>query len=249
MSEYLQINENVELKRDETSLTDAKNLKSQLKEGFLNVNEIYLSLQGEGTRSGLLTTFVRLQGCLLRCVWCDTPYALERSESANIMSRDELYHSIEKRGCKLIMFTGGEPLEQPGVFPLIVKLCDNGYEVTIETNGQADVSEVDKRAVLIMDLKCPDSGMHKKNRYSNLDSLKKGDEVKFVISSRRDYDWTREIIKQYNIYSKVDTVLLSPAFGILDSKELAEWMISDKINARMQLQSHKYIWDPNRRGV
>jgi len=215
----------------------------------LNVNEIYVSLQGEGTRTGLLTTFIRLQGCLLRCVWCDTPYALDRKETATMMKHDELINAIELAGSKLIMFTGGEPLEQEGVFSVIRELCDKDFEVTIETNGQADISKVDKRAVIIMDLKCPASKMEKKNNYKNLSYLKKTDEIKFVISDREDYDWAVAKVSELHLSEVVNTILFSPAFGILDEKLLAEWLIEDKIPVRMQLQTHKYIWEPDQRGV
>lgn len=222
----------------------------ELQEGkLLNVSEIYTSLQGEGTRSGLLTTFVRLQGCLLRCTWCDTPYALERKEIIELRKVEDVIADIEKENCNLIMLTGGEPLEQTASLELISTLCDKGYEVTIETNGQADISTVDKRAVLIMDIKCPASGMHKKNRWDNLQYLKKGDEIKFVIAGREDYEWAKNICIEKELYDLVDTVLFSPAFKLVKEIELAEWIIKDRLPVRMQLQTHKYIWHPEERGV
>jgi 7-carboxy-7-deazaguanine synthase len=185
----------------------------------------------------------------LRCSWCDTPYALERKDIAELRSVDDVMADIENERCNLIMLTGGEPLEQTAALELIEKLCDRDYEVTIETNGQADISVVDRRAVLIMDLKCSGSAMHKKNNYSNLSYLKKSDEIKFVIADRNDYEYARNLCKEKELYDLVDTILFSPAFGLIKEQQLAEWIIEDKLPVRMQLQTHKYIWHPEERGV
>jgi 7-carboxy-7-deazaguanine synthase len=214
-----------------------------------NINEIFYSIQGEGTRAGLPCIFVRLQGCLLRCVWCDTPYALERKEIVSMMTGKEIADEVSKYDCKFLMFTGGEPLEQENIFPLINYFCDLGYDVVIETNGQADVSKVDQRATKIMDLKCPDSLMHKKNNYKNIDYLNKNDEVKFVVGSEKDFNFAEEICEKYNLEEKVNTILISPVFGKIELNDLAELIKKSKHRFRMQFQMHKYIWEPNRKGV
>lgn len=214
-----------------------------------NINEIFYSIQGEGTRAGLPCIFVRLQGCLLRCSWCDTPYALERGEIVKIMTGKEIEEEISKYKCKFLMFTGGEPLEQSDIFPLISYFCDKDYEVVIETNGQADISKVDKRAFKIMDIKCPDSKMHKKNRFKNIDYLNKQDEVKFVVNSESDFRFAEEITEKYSLESKVDNILISPVFNSINIQELAELVKNSKYRFRMQFQIHKYIWEPNTKGV
>jgi len=214
-----------------------------------NINEIFYSIQGEGTRVGLPFVFIRLQGCLLRCVWCDTPYALERKEIATIMNGKELWEAMKQYDCKRIMLTGGEPLEQEDIFEFITYLCDEDYEVVIETNGQVDTEEVDNRAIKIIDIKCPGSKMHKKNNYNNLEIVKNEDEIKFVVMHREDFDFAVEICKKYELYTKVNTVLFSPVFGTLDANILAKWILDEHIPVRMQLQLHKFIWEPNTRGV
>mgnify|MGYP002393400558 CR=1 FL=1 len=214
-----------------------------------NINEIFYSIQGEGTRAGLPCIFVRLQGCLLRCSWCDTPYALERNEIVNIMNGKEIEEEISKYNCKFLMFTGGEPLEQENIFPLISYFCDKEYDVVIETNGQADISKVDSRATKIMDIKCPDSKMHKKNNFKNIEFLIKTDEIKFVVGSETDFKYAEEICEKYNLNKKVKTILISPVFNSIDLQKLAELVKNTKHNFRMQFQIHKYIWEPNKKGV
>ncbi len=214
-----------------------------------NINEIFYSIQGEGTRAGLPCVFVRLQGCLLRCAWCDTPYALERKQIETMMTGQEIFDEVKKYNCNFVMFTGGEPLEQENIFPLITYFCDNGYDVVIETNGQADISKVDSKATKILDLKCPVSKMHKKNNYNNLEYLNKNDEVKFVVGSKIDFDFAEELTQKYNLEEKVDTILISPVFDSIDLIELSEWVKNSKHRFRMQFQLHKYIWEPNKRGV
>jgi 7-carboxy-7-deazaguanine synthase len=215
----------------------------------LLVNEIFLSVQGEGTRSGRLCTFVRLQGCGLRCTWCDTPYALEHKKDGVKMSFDDIVQSIVSKDCKFVEFTGGEPLEQAGCLDLIKRLCEDGYEIAVETGGHVDISQVDSRATIIMDVKCPGSGMMKRNLIQNLEYLKKGDEVKFVLSDRQDYDWAKQFVEALDSVLQGKELLFSPVFGALDNKTLAEWIIEDKLKVRMQLQLHKYTWDPDARGV
>ncbi len=214
-----------------------------------NVNEIFYSIQGEGTRAGLACIFVRLQGCLLRCSWCDTPYALERKEIANQMTGEDIFNQIGKYECKFLMLTGGEPLEQNDIFDFISMAIIRGYEVVIETNGQAEISRVDSKAIKIMDLKCPESNMSKKNNYSNIEFLQKTDEVKFVIGSKIDFEWAIDRCSEYDIFAKVSTVLFSPVFGKVEPIELANWILESNKPIRMQLQMHKYIWEPSTRGV
>lgn len=214
-----------------------------------NVNEIFHSIQGEGSRIGLPFIFVRFQGCLLRCVWCDTPYALERKQIETIMSGKQILNKLKEIGCKNIMLTGGEPLEQEDIFDFITLLLDLDFNVVIETNGQVDTKRVDNRAIKVLDFKCPDSNMSKKNNFDNVNYLNFEDEVKFVIGSELDYNWSKDIIKKYDLNNKVNTILFSPVFGSLEPKQLAEWILHDKLNVRMQLQLHKFIWEPNTRGV
>ncbi|MEJ5244765.1 MAG: radical SAM protein [Bacteroidota bacterium] len=215
----------------------------------LNINEIFFSIQGEGTRAGLPCIFIRMQGCMLRCHWCDTDYALELNINKNIMSIDEILEKIKEYKCKFVELTGGEPLAQDNTYILAKYLCDLGYQVAIETNGYADVSKLDSRVIKIMDMKCPGSGMSKFNNYSNFNYLDKKDEVKFVISDENDFLWAKDIIIKYNLLERVGAVLVSPAFGLIEPRKLAELILSSSLNIRLQLQIHKYIWEPNTRGV
>lgn len=214
-----------------------------------NVNEIFYSIQGEGSRSGKPCVFVRMQGCLLRCSWCDTPYALERNQIEKLMSIEEILAEVESYNCKFLMLTGGEPLEQKEIGTFVEVAISRGYEVVIETNGQQDIGKVPKESVKILDLKCPGSAMHKKNDYTNIAKLDAKDEVKFVIKDRADYDWSIEKCREYNLFDKVSEVLFSPVFGEIEPVELANWMLEDHLPARMQMQMHKFIWEPNTRGV
>ena len=165
------------------------------------------------------------------------------------MSGKEIKSEISKYNCKFLMFTGGEPLEQENIFPLISYFCDRGYVVVIETNGQADISKVDNRATKIMDIKCPDSKMHKKNNFKNIQFLNKNDEIKFVVGSEADFRYAEEICEKYNLNEVVNTILISPVFNSIDLQELAELVKNTKHNLRMQFQIHKYIWEPNKKGV
>lgn len=218
-------------------------------EETLNINEIFYSIQGEGSRTGLPCVFVRMQGCMLRCKWCDTDYALELREIKNIMTIEEIINKIQSFNCNFVELTGGEPLAQENTVLLAKILCDLGYQVAIETNGYSDISKLDCRVIKIMDLKCPDSGMSKFNNYENIKYLSHKDEVKFVIASDNDFEWATEIIKKYDLTKIVSYVFVSPAFGLYEPKKLAEKVLNCGLNIRLQLQLHKYIWEPNTRGV
>lgn len=213
-----------------------------------NISEIFHSIQGEGSRAGRPCVFIRMQGCELRCSWCDTPYALEIKETANLMDSDEILDAIANYNCKLINLTGGEPLIHKNISILIDRLMQEGYEVTIETNGHADIS-IAESAVRIMDLKCPDSGMSKFNNYKNIDYISKKDEIKFVVASKSDFDWAVKKIDEYKLEDKAGYIFISPVFGKIELEELANLVTNSGKNIRMQLQMHKFIWDPNKRGV
>ena len=212
---------------------------------MLKINEIYKSIQGESSKAGLPCTFVRLTYCNLRCTYCDSEYAFYDGKDMEIV---EILSEIQKLGCNLVEVTGGEPLFQQESLDLMRRLCDEGYEVMLETGGSLPIEEVDKRVIVIMDLKCPSSGMLKKNLYKNVEHLKTIDEVKFVIGTREDYEWAKEKISEHNISEKC-SVLFSTVFGTLNPQTLVDWILEDKLNIRFQLQMHKYIWDPKTKGV
>ena len=213
---------------------------------MLKINEIYFSVQGESTNAGLPCVFVRLTGCNLRCTWCDTEYAFYEGKDYSI---DNVIAKVGEYDCRLVEITGGEPLVQDKECrELMTKLCDKDYEVMLETGGSLTVEGIDARVKIVMDLKCPSSGMEKKNLYDNINFLKKTDELKFVIGSREDYEWTKKIIKNYNLEEKCE-LLLSVVFGKLEPLTLVEWMLKDKLKARFQLQMHKFIWQPDTKGV
>lgn len=209
------------------------------------ISEIFHSIQGESTRAGLPCTFVRLTECNLRCSYCDTEYAFHEGMQ---MSLEDVTARIEAIGCKFVTITGGEPLLQEEVHPLIARLLDLGYDVQIETSGAVSTVDVDPRARIILDIKTPGSGMSDRMDWSNVARLRPGDEVKFVMTDRRDYTWAMGIMREEAIPRDVP-VLLSPAHGTLDPADLAEWMKEDHVQARLHLQIHKYIWEPGRRGV
>ncbi len=213
---------------------------------MLKVNEIFYSIQGESTHAGLPCVFVRLTYCNLRCVYCDTEYAFYEGKDMEI---EEIISEVGKFDCKLVEITGGEPLMQEEVHTLMKSLCDMGYELMIETGGSLPIQNIDKRVKVIMDIKTPFSKMEKKNRYENFEHLKTTDEVKFVIGSREDYDWSKKIIEKYELTKKVKQVLFSPVFDQIENIQLAEWILEDRLNVRFQLQMHKYIWHPETRGV
>lgn len=212
---------------------------------MLTVNEIFYSIQGESTMAGLPCIFIRLTYCNLRCSYCDTEYAFYEGTDYSIK---EILTELKKYNCNIVEITGGEPLVQDEVIPLMKLLCDSSYQVMIETGGSLPISSIDKRVKVIMDLKCPSSKMTGKNLYENIYYLKENDEVKFVIGNREDYDWSKGIIDKYSLTKKC-TILFSNVFSELAPTNLAEWILKDHLQVRFQIQLHKYIWDPTKRGV
>ena len=213
--------------------------------GELLIHELYRSIQGESTFAGLPCVFIRTTVCDLRCSWCDTPHAFTQGER---LPRSEVLAKTLAFDCPLVELTGGEPLLQPDVFPLMAELCDAGKTVLLETSGAHDVSAVDSRVHIIMDLKCPDSGEEHRNYWPNLDVLKPTDEIKFVIASRRDWDWTVSTVREHRLDERFG-VLVSTVFGAVTPRDLTDWLLESGLNLRMQLQMHKYIWHPTTRGV
>jgi len=211
----------------------------------LRVTEVFHSLQGESTLAGRPCVFVRLTGCQMRCRWCDSEYAFH---GGTWRTRDELLAEVAGFDCPLVEVTGGEPLLQPGTLPLLTALCDRGYEVLVETGGHRDISGVDARVARIVDLKCPGSGESEANRWENLSLLRPRDEVKFVIADRRDYEWSRDLVREKKLLDRCP-VLFSPVHGVLDPGELAQWTLADGLPIRLQLQLHKYLWPAVERGV
>lgn len=214
-----------------------------------NISEIFYSIQGEGTRAGLPCVFVRLQGCKLRCVWCDTPYALQAGKNEVIMTGKEIIEKVESYACNFIEFTGGEPLEQADVVILMNYFIEKGKTVALETAGYLSTKDVPYDVVKIIDFKAPGSKMDKMNNLDNIKLLNYHDEVKFVLSSREDYDWAVNFINNHNLNSRLDNILMSPVFGKITYHELAEWILQDRLKVRMQIQIHKHIWEPDTRGV
>ena len=217
-----------------------------MKEDTLVVHEIYSSVQGESTFAGLPCAFVRLTGCNLRCTWCDTPQAFYGGER---LRRDEVLARALALGTPLVELTGGEPLLQPGVLPLLAELCDAGRTVLVETSGEADVSRVDPRVHKIMDLKAPGSGESHRNRWSNLEHLTARDEIKFVLAGREDYDWMRGVIRDRRLDALGVALLASTVWGRLAARELVAWVLEDRLPVRVQVQMHKVIWGAEAQGV
>jgi 7-carboxy-7-deazaguanine synthase len=211
----------------------------------MKINEIYQSIQGESSYAGLPCIFVRLTYCNLRCSYCDTEYAFYEGHD---MTPEEVFDSVRSYDCRLVEVTGGEPLLQKDVFPLMDRLIDSGYTVLLETGGSIDIGKVNPRVIKIMDLKCPSSGECDRNLYSNIDKLQPYDEIKFVVGTREDYLWSKEIIETYRLTERFP-VLFSTVFAQLPPKELVRWILEDKLKVRFQLQMHKYIWDPATKGV
>jgi 7-carboxy-7-deazaguanine synthase len=208
----------------------------------LRVTEIFHSLQGESTRAGLPTVFVRLTGCPLRCTWCDTDYAFAGGET---MSLGAVLVEVAKHGARHVCVTGGEPLAQKACLPLLVALCDAGYSVSLETSGALDISAVDPRVSRIMDLKAPASGEADRNRWENLARLDAGDEIKIVLADEADYAWAKSVLAARRL-DAICPVLFSPVAGKLEPRQLAEWVLRDKLPVRVQLQLHKIIWGAQR---
>lgn len=214
---------------------------------MLRVTEIFHSIQGESTHAGRPCAFVRLTGCPMRCVWCDSEYTFTGGDHLSI---DEVLAQVRAMGCNLVEVTGGEPLAQPHAFTLIKKLCEEGYEVLVETGGYVSTETLDPRAKIILDVKCPGSGEDARNHWPNLDVLRADkDEVKFVIANRSDWDFARDIIERFELEKRAKAVLISPIWNGVDLPEVAAWITSSGLNVRMQLQMHKYIWGPEARGV
>jgi 7-carboxy-7-deazaguanine synthase len=212
---------------------------------MLTVNEIFHSIQGESTRAGHPCVFVRLTACDLRCTWCDTPYAFYEGRK---MSVDDVVKAVDVYGCPLVEITGGEPLLQDDVYPLMERLIEAGHTVMLETGGHRPIDRVPAGVVKIVDVKCPGSGESDKNCWANLDALAPHDEVKFVIADRADYEFARDVVSN-KLAARSGAVLFSPVHGALDPKTLSEWVLADRLPVRVQLQLHKLIWDPATRGV
>lgn len=210
-----------------------------MSEQSLRITEIFHSLQGETSTTGLPTVFVRLTGCPLRCGYCDTAYAFEGGTK---MTLSEIMRTVEDYGARHVTVTGGEPLAQPQCIDLLIQLCDAGYRVSLETGGAMPIADVDSRVIKIVDLKTPGSGEVGRNLYDNIPLLLPHDEVKFVICDRQDYDWCCMKVDDLRLADQVAEVLFSPSQGELAPKQLAEWILQDGLNVRMQLQTHKYIW-------
>lgn len=204
----------------------------------LRITEIFFSLQGESRTVGLPTVFIRLTGCPLRCGYCDTTYAFQ---GGNWMSYDDIMQQTAQYQARHVTVTGGEPLAQRDCLGLLTRLCDAGYEVSLETSGALDVCQVDKRVVKVMDLKTPASGEQEKNRWENIDCLDGQDQVKFVICNEEDYRWAKQVLEQYDLAQRCE-VLFSPSYGEQDATILAQWILRDKLPVRFQLQLHKILW-------
>jgi 7-carboxy-7-deazaguanine synthase len=213
---------------------------------MLTINEIFYSIQGESTRAGRPCVFVRLTACDLRCAWCDTPYAFHEGRKQSV---DEVVEAVERHDCPLVEITGGEPLLQEDVYDLMRRLLARGRTVMLETGGHRPIDRVPADVVKIVDIKCPGSGEVDRNDWANLDRLSSHDEVKFVVGDRADYEFARDVIERRDLASRCAAVLVSPVHGVLDARVLSEWMLADRIPARLQLQLHKYIWPASTRGV
>ena len=211
----------------------------------MKVCEIFSSIQGESSFAGIPCTFIRLTGCNLRCSYCDTSHAYYEGQEFTV---DEVIREVQRTGINLVEITGGEPLLQNEAHLLIKRLIDEGYKVLVETNGSQDIKKIDKKAIVILDIKTPNSGMSKEMDFSNLDYIKSSDEIKFVITNREDYEWSKDIIQKYKLMEKCK-LLFSPAFGPLPPENLAKWIIGDKLRIRFNLQLHKYIFSSEQRGI
>ncbi len=213
----------------------------------MRVTEMFLSIQGESTHSGRPCAFVRLTGCPMRCVWCDSEYTFT---GGTRLSFEEIFAQLKEFDCNLVEVTGGEPLAQKSVFPFITQLCDKGFEVLIETGGYVSTAKVDERAHIILDVKCPASGEAERNHWANLEILRADkDEVKFVISDLEDWEFAKEIIAKYELQNRAKEILISPVFGVENLQEIAETISKSGLKVRLNLQLHKYIWGADTHGV
>jgi 7-carboxy-7-deazaguanine synthase len=212
---------------------------------MLKVNEIYASIQGESSHTGLPCVFIRLTGCNLRCTWCDTAHAFYDGKNMNIV---EILQEVETHKLPLIEITGGEPLMQENVYPLMDALLEKGYQVMLETGGSLSIEKVPEKVLKILDIKCPGSGEESKNHLENLNYLSSHDEIKFVLLDRADYDWSRKLIQEYDLGSSAQ-ILFSPVYDKLDLKDLSKWILEDQLPVRLQTQLHKVIWSKDTIGV
>ena len=213
---------------------------------MLTINEIFHSIQGESRRAGEPCVFVRLTACDLRCTWCDTAYAFYEGSKRSV---DDVVAEVEKYACPLVEITGGEPLLQEDVYPLMDHLLASGHTVMIETGGHRSIARVPSAVLKIVDVKCPGSGEAHRNHWENLDLVGSHDEVKFVLKDRADYDYAKEAVAEHALVGKVGAVHFSPVHGVLDARALSEWVLADRLAVRVQLQLHKFIWSPETRGV
>lgn len=211
----------------------------------MRVTEVFHSVQGESTFAGLPCVFVRLTGCPLRCTWCDTEYAFFGGTDRSI---DDILGTVRSYGCRLVEVTGGEPLAQPDTATLLRRLCEAGFTVLLETSGAIDTTIVPPPVRIILDVKCPGSGMTERMHWPNVERLRPQDEAKFVIRDRGDYEWAKNILARFHLTDRCP-ILFSPVFGTLDPQQLAEWLLADRLAIRLQLQLHKHIWAPDMRGV
>jgi 7-carboxy-7-deazaguanine synthase len=212
----------------------------------LKVNEIFYSIQGESSRAGCPTVFIRLSGCNLRCSYCDTKYAYEDGKE---MEMSQILEAVKEFGCHLVEITGGEPLLQKETPAFISKLLDDSYTVMLETNGSLDIGEIDGRCIKIIDVKCPSSGEHEKNLFSNFEKMNKNDELKFVIQTKEDYNYAKDQLLIYDIIIPPGNIHFSPVFEKLSPQTLSAWILEDNLNVRMTPQLHKFIWPDKDRGV
>lgn len=213
---------------------------------MLTINEIFCSIQGESTYAGRPCVLVRLTACDLRCSWCDTEYAFYEGRKQSL---NEVLAEVDRLGCSLVEVTGGEPLLQEAVYPLMQSLLDRGSTVLLETGGHRSTADVPEAVVTILDVKCPSSGESHRTDWSNLERLRPHDEAKFVVTDRKDYEFARDVITKYRLGAHVAAVHLSPAYGVMDLRCLSEWVLADRLPVRVQVQLHKYIWGTGTRGV
>lgn len=219
---------------------------SDLNQQTLDLIEIFASVQGETSFAGLPTTFIRLARCNLRCTWCDTPYSFGRGTPHTL---GQILEQVSINNCPYVCVTGGEPLLQGNIHPLLTELCDRNYLTSLETGGSLTTRHVDPRVHIILDIKCPGSGMSHKNDWNNLKILRPHDQIKFVILDEQDYLYAKDVCHQHQLIERGYEVLFSPVHGDLDPKQLVNWMLRDQIRVRLNLQIHKFIWSPTTRGV